>query len=145
MKICFSLFKVCKIIWGFKKYMNCRFYPIKATKFIRPYLKDNLLRTASLPSLPPPFLPPSRLFFLYKISTFKGKFVVTYKDHSYNQFSSVQFSRSVVSDSLQPHESQHARPPCPSPTLGVHSNSCPSSWWCNPTISSSVVPFSSCP
>ena len=61
------------------------------------------------------------------------------------QFSSVQFSCSVVSDSLQPHELQHARPPCPSPTLGVHSNSCPSSQWCHPAISSSVVPFSSCP
>ena len=59
--------------------------------------------------------------------------------------SSVQFSCSVVSSSLQPHESQHARPPCPSPTPGVHSNSCPLSWWCHPTISSSVVPFSSCP
>ena len=60
-------------------------------------------------------------------------------------FSSVQFSRSVVSDSLQPHELQHARPACPSPTPGVYSNSCPSSRWCHPTISSSVVPFSSCP
>ena len=60
-------------------------------------------------------------------------------------FSSVQFSRSVVSDSLQPHESQHARPPCPSPTPGVHSNSCPRSRWCHPAISSSVIPFSSCP
>ena len=59
--------------------------------------------------------------------------------------SSVQFSRSVVSDSLQPHESQHARPPCPSPTPGVYPNSCPSSQWCHPAISSSVVPFSSCP
>ena len=58
---------------------------------------------------------------------------------------SVQFSRSAVSDSLQPHESQHARPPCPSPTPGVYPNSCPSSWWCHPAISSSVVPFSSCP
>ena len=60
-------------------------------------------------------------------------------------FSSVQFSRSVMSDSLWPHESQHARPPCPSPTPGVHSNSCPSSQWCHPAISSSVVPFSSFP
>ena len=59
-------------------------------------------------------------------------------------FSSVQFSHSVMSDSLQPHESQHARPPCPSPTPRVHPNSCPSSWWCHPTISSSVVPFYSC-
>ena len=58
---------------------------------------------------------------------------------------SVQFSRSVVSDSLRPHESQHARPPCPSPTPGVHSNSSPLSWWCHPAISSSVIPFSSCP
>ena len=61
------------------------------------------------------------------------------------QLSSVQFSRSVVSDSLRLHELQHARPPCPSPTSGVHSNARPSSWWCHPAISSSVVPFSSCP
>ena len=61
------------------------------------------------------------------------------------QFSSVQFSRSVVSDSLRPHESQHTRPPCPSPTPGIHSDSCPSSQWCHPAISSSVVPSSSCP
>ena len=60
-------------------------------------------------------------------------------------FSSVHFSRSVVSDSLPLHELQHARPPCPSPTPGVHSNSRPSSLWCHPAISSSVVPFSSCP
>ena len=74
------------------------------------------------------------------------------------QFSSVQFSCSVVSDSLQSHESQHARPPCPSATPGVHSDSrplsqfpgvhsesCPSSPWCHPAISSSVIPFPSCP
>ena len=60
------------------------------------------------------------------------------------QFSSVHFSGSVVSDSLWPHELQHARPPCPSPTPGVQPNSCPSSRWCHPAISSSVVPFSSC-
>ena len=60
-------------------------------------------------------------------------------------FSSVQFSCSLVSNSLQSHESQHTRPPCPSPSPGVHSNSRPSSWWCHPAISSSVVPFSSCP
>ena len=59
-------------------------------------------------------------------------------------FSSVQFSRSVVSDSLRPHEPQHARPPCPSPTPGVHPNPCFLSQWCHPAISSSV-PFSSCP
>ena len=59
--------------------------------------------------------------------------------------SSLQFSHSVVSDSLQPHELQHARPPCSSPTPGEHSNSRPSSQWCHPAISSSVVPFSSCP
>ena len=58
---------------------------------------------------------------------------------------SVQFSCSVMSDSLRPHELQHARPPCPSPTARVYSNSCPSSQWCHPAISSSVVPFSSCP
>ena len=64
---------------------------------------------------------------------------------SKQRISSVQFSCSVVSDSLRPHESQHTRPPCPSPTPGVHSNSCPSSQWCHQDISSSVIPFSPCP
>ena len=59
--------------------------------------------------------------------------------------SSVQFSCSVMSNSLQPHELQHARPPCPSPTPGVHPNLCPLYQWCHPTISSSVILFSSCP
>ena len=58
---------------------------------------------------------------------------------------SVQLSCSVMSDSLWPHESQHTRPPCPSPTPGAYSNSSLLSWWCHPTISSSVIPFSSCP
>ena len=58
---------------------------------------------------------------------------------------SVQFSCSVVSDSLWSHDLQHAGPPCPSPTPGVHPNSCPLSRWCHPAISSSVIPFSSCP
>ena len=57
---------------------------------------------------------------------------------------SVKFSHSVVSDPLRPHGRQNARLPCPSPTPGVYSNSCPLSWWCHPTISSSVIPFSSC-
>ena len=61
------------------------------------------------------------------------------------QFSSVQFSRSVMSDSLRPHESQHTSPLCPSQTPGVYSNSCPLSRWCHPAISSFVIPFSSCP
>ena len=60
-------------------------------------------------------------------------------------FHRLQFSHSVMSDSLRPHESQHVRPPCPSPSPGVHSNSHPSSWWCHPAISSSVISFSSCP
>ena len=58
---------------------------------------------------------------------------------------SVQFSCSVMSDCLRPHEPQHARPPCPSPTPRVHPKQCPLSWWCHPTISFSVIPFSSCP
>ena len=70
--------------------------------------------------------------FLFKF-TFLSLFVLT----------SVQFSRLVMSDSLQPHERQHTRPPCPSPTPGVYPNSCPLSQWCYPTILSSVVPFSS--
>ena len=74
-------------------------------------------------------------------STFHSIYIYIYM----HQFSSVQFSHSVVSDSLRPHESQHARPPCPSPTPGVHSDSRPSSQWCHLAISSSVIPFSSCP
>ena len=62
-----------------------------------------------------------------------------------HNISLVQFSRSVGSDSLWPHELQHARPPCPSPTPGIYSNSCALCWWCHPAISSSVVHFSSCP
>ena len=65
--------------------------------------------------------------------------------HKPRDQASVQFSHSVASDSLQPHDLQHSRPPCPSPTPGVHSNSRPLSWWCHPAISSSVVSFSSCP
>ena len=78
----------------------------------------------------------SQLFNLPKISEFS---LITWG------FSSVQFSCSVMSYSLQPHEPKNTRPPRPSPTPGVHPNSCPLSWWCYPTISSSVVPFSSCP
>ena len=62
-----------------------------------------------------------------------------------NKQDSVQYSCSVMSDTLWPHESQYAKPPCPSSTTGVHSDSCPSSQWCHPAISSSVVPSSSCP
>ena len=69
---------------------------------------------------------------------------VSQKEQHQYSISSVQFSRSVLSNSLQPHELQHTRPPCPSPTPGVHSESCPSSPWCHPAISSSVIPFSSC-
>ena len=71
--------------------------------------------------------------------SFKSTKVLQYTHHS------VQFSRSVMSNYLQPHESQHTRPPCPSPTPRVHSNSCPLSLWCHPAISSSVIPLSSCP
>ena len=71
--------------------------------------------------------------------------VLMYHEFILQSLMSVQFSRSVLSDSLQPHESQHARPPCPSPTPGVHSDSRPSSQWCHPAISSSDIPFSSCP
>ena len=64
--------------------------------------------------------------------------------HKFLNWVNIQFSHSVMSDSLQPHGLQHARLPCPSPTPGACSNSCPWSWWCHPTISSSVIPFSSC-
>ena len=78
----------------------------------------------------------------------KGKDVHGHRAHQRSpprSFSSVHFIRSVVSNSLRPHGLQHARPPCPSPTPGVDSNSCPLSQWCHPTISTSVIPFSSCP
>ena len=80
----------------------------------------------------------------------KRKHYILYKVEAQKWFltelsrTSVQFSHSVMSDSLRPHGSQHARPPCPSPTPGVYSNSSPLSRWCHPTISSSVGPFSSC-
>ena len=91
---------------------------------------------------------PKKLCIWWKI-TFALLSILTITVRKINQrkglFCSVQFVHSVVSDSLRPHELQHARPPCPSPTPGVHPDSCPSSCWCHPAISSSVVPFSSCP
>ena len=79
-------------------------------------------------------------FFWVKVGIYhRGSF------SSPHSFSSFQFSHSVLSDSLRPHELQHVRPPCSSPIPGVHSDSQPSSQWCQPAISSSVVPFSSCP
>ena len=83
--------------------------------------------------------------FLNQISKTIKNNIKDIEMHVYIQFSSVQFSHSVVSNSLQPHESQHARPSCPSPIPGVHSDSHPSSQWCHPAISSSVTYFSSCP
>ena len=73
-----------------------------------------------------------------------GKFLESHLDNNEIKLSSVQFSHSVMSNFLWPHGLQHARPPCPSPTPRAYSNSCPSNWWCHPTISSSVIPFSSC-
>ena len=72
--------------------------------------------------------------------------IIVFKLPTYrSMLSSVQFSRSAMFDSLRPHEPQHARPLCPSPTPRVHPNPRPLSWWCHPVISSSVVPFSFCP
>ena len=85
----------------------------------------------------------SQLALLVKSKVLNSVIKKRYSNHTIR--GSDQISRSVVSDSLWPHESQHARPPCPSPTPEVHSDSCPSSQWCHPAISSSVVPFSSCP
>ena len=96
----------------------------------------------------PLLLPPS---VFPSIRVFSSKSVLHIRWPKYWSFSispsneSVQFSHSVMSDSLQRHESQHARPPCPSPTPGVHPDSRPLIQWCHPAISSSVVPFSSCP
>ena len=87
------------------------------------------------------------LKFLFSIPggpwNIKCLLIITIGGYILISVSSVQFSHSVMSDSLRPHESQHTRPPCPSPTTRVHSNSRPSSQWCHPAISSSVIPFSS--
>ena len=82
---------------------------------------------------------------LFKKITPPWTFPVSFFHIVFIYSSSVQFSLSVMSNSLRPHEPQHARLPCPSPMPGVHPNPCPLSWWCHPTISSSVIPFSSCP
>ena len=93
-------------------------------------------------------LNPQNLWFFSVIHLYQVSWSFSFDPHGYiyspHFHSSVQFSRSVVSDSLRSRGLQHTRPPCPSPTLRVYSNSCPSSWWWHPTISSSVVPFSSC-
>ena len=88
-----------------------------------------------------------RFYFLGLQITVDSDFSHKIKRHLFlgRKFSSVQFRHSVMSDCLLPHEPQQARPPCPSPTPGVYPNSCPFSRWCHPTISSSVIPLSSCP
>ena len=98
---------------------------------------------------------PSQALILVKLSKHEEKRIQIFAEYPSHvrglitylitKLSSVQFSHSVVSDALQPHKSQHTRPPCPSPTPRACSNPCSSSRWCHPAISSSVVPFSSCP
>ena len=89
-------------------------------------------------------LPSGRWIVFINMSNFVLEFhYLIYRGMISVQFSSVHFSHSVMSDSLWPHGLQHTRPPCPPPTARVYSNSCPLSQWCHPTISSSVVPFSS--
>ena len=85
------------------------------------------------------------MFKIFVLNDIKITVYSVFQAVSVYQISSDQISRSVVSDSLRPHESQHARPPCPSPTLRVHWDSRPSSQWCHPAISSSVILLSSCP
>ena len=111
--------------------------------------KFQILPTSSILSINSPWHLISKLF--YTLTPDYYLFPELFYNYTYIniiiqfQFSSVQFSRSVVSYSLRPHESQHTRPPCPSPTPRGYSNSCPSSRWCHPAISSSVVPFFLCP
>ena len=111
------------------------------------YPKDSFISSLSTPNL---VFTPSTLIFISALSgmtSFANSiarfFFILFESWSF--LHSDQISRSVVSDSLRPHELQHARPPCPSPTPGVYPNSCLLSRWCHPTISSSVIPFSSCP
>ena len=96
------------------------------------------------PSICHKVMGPDAMILVFWMLSFKPAFSLSSFTLIKRHFS-VQFSRSVVSNSLQPHESHHARPPCPSPTPGVYPNSCPSSQWWHPAISSSVIPFSSCP
>ena len=111
-----TLCTICLFVWKFKTAVNKKHIPLK---------------------------------IICSVSTFRGirvKHKILMKKCVHITVVEVlQFSRSVVSYSLRPHESQHARPPCPLLTPGVHSSSCPSSQWWHPAISSSVVPFSSCP
>ena len=88
------------------------------------------------------FLKNTAAFFIFNLDIFQMSITVRTINKLWLSNTVSQFSRSVVSDSLRPHESQHARPPCPSPTPGVHLDSRPSSQWCHPAISTSVVPFS---
>ena len=101
---------------------------------------------SGLPCPPPRDLPdPGIELGSLKSPALAGRLYTTSVTWEAHNSTSVQFSHSVVSDSLRSHESQHARPPCLSPTPGVHPDSHPSSQWCHPAISFSVVPFSSCP
>ena len=109
-------------------------------------LQTRILELVAMPSSPESTWPRDRIK-ISCISCIAGGFFITsasWEAHL-EDISSVQFSRSDVSNSLRPHESRYARPPCPSLTPRVHSDSRPSSQWCHPAISSSAVPFSSCP
>ena len=103
---------------------------------------ESVNRSIVSDSLPPHELQPTRLLCPWNTpgkNTGVGDHFLLQKG-----FSSLQFTRSVVSDTLRPHRTHHARPPCPLPAPEFYSNSCPLSFWCHPTISSSIVPFSSC-
>ena len=92
-------------------------------------------------------LPGSSIHGVTKSWTWLSHYTHSYTHNQGNALQKllVEFCHSVMSDSLWPHELQHTRPTCPSSTPGAHPNSCPLSWWCQPTISSSIIPFSSCP
>ena len=121
-------------------------FKLMSIELVMPSNHRILCRCLLLPSIFPRIRIFSRESVLYirwpKYWSFSFS-ISPFNEYSEYLVRSVQFSCSVVSDSLRPHESQHARPPCQSPTPEVHSNSCPSSRWCHPAISSSVVPFSS--
>ena len=105
---------------------------------ISPFYKDSIIGLG--------FTTPNDLIFTRHLQRSKFQIKALFIGTGIRLSTSFQFSSVAQScPTLRPHESQHARPPCPSLTPGVHSDSCPSSWWCHPAISSSVVPFSSCP
>ena len=158
------LFRVSRFIITFLPTCKCRLISwLQSTSTV--ILENKKINSVSASNFCPTIchevMGPDAMIFVFQMLSFKlafslSSFTLIKRHFTSSSLSAIkvvspaylsvsQFSHSVVSNSLWPHESQHTRPPCPSLTPGIHSDSRPSSWWCHPAISSSVVPFSSCP